>query len=437
MTANRRLVFQAKSRLSSNKLGDREVYLLRKLITLIEDSPEDTTTKVHTAVHQREGLQVALEQQPWAVNVIDNNGDTPLILATAKNQISDMEMLISAGANVHMRSPYGTSALMIAVRLGSVMSTRLLLRAKSSVEQMNLCETSSLHIASSIACPELVGLLLAAGASATCRDICGRTPLHYLAQNVKANHDDANQIVELLVVAGSDLEAQDNYGYTPIMTCLGHNSITVMKCLLDAGCSLSPSRAEALEHLNSLHLAALHSSLDMLQYLHTMDLCGIDPYQKNSWGNNPWEAFISLSKSSQWPFGLTRRPNTAEGRAFAELYQGVRDRCLRDDIFNLEQVVNGLRNRNISIARDYMGLLLAKYKSWKHEPLVSWYRAVDKRIQRLEWDLATEDVEEYLMELKEELSIQVWKIPSKYGFLFPIDQSPVIEYRSAAKGISL
>jgi hypothetical protein len=55
--------------------------------------------------------------------------------------------------------------------------------------------------------------------------------------------------------------------------------------------------------------------------------------------------------------------------------------------------------------------------------LLSRYQAVDKRIQHLEWELATEDVHEYLTELKEELDTPVWRTPSKYGYMVPPDQS--------------
>ncbi|RFN54076.1 ankyrin repeat, ph and sec7 domain containing protein secg [Fusarium flagelliforme] len=162
----------------------------------------------------------------------------------------------------------------------------------------------------------------------------------------------------------------------------------------------------------------MHASLEMLEYLGSLGLYDINPYQKDLGGNTPrdWilDAYDGLCCGA-------RTPSTAELCAFLNLCQGVKDRSLQHDINNIEQVVAGIQSRDAATAK-HLGSLLTKEESWKREDLVCWYRAVDKRIQNLEWDLATEDLSEYLTDLKEELGTPVYDIPSEYGCPFSSSQ---------------
>ncbi|RGP80484.1 ankyrin ph and sec7 domain containing secg [Fusarium longipes] len=406
--------------LLNKDLDDHKVYLLQKLTKIAGVCIEETTTSLHNAIRQGKDLQFALDEQPWAIDIADATGHSPLTLATETNQVDCMKVLISAGANPNHLLPDGSSALMIAAKSGCPESVRLLLKAKCRVDCADSYGTTALHMASRACCPQSVSFLLAAGSSATSRDNYGNTPLHDFATTREANCDKLIQVLEILIMAGADIQAKNSYGRTPIMTSVFHGNVAAMKCLFEAGGSFSMCHGPYDQ--NSLHLAARHASLDMLEYLDSLSLAEIDPYQMDTWANTSWDHFMmSLTDYHLRVPGYPKRGN-AETQAFVKLYQGVKERYLRPDIASLGQVVKGLQARDATTARQSLLPLLAKKRGETH---ASWYRAVDKRIQHLEWDLATEDVEEYLMELKEELDTPVWKIPSRHG---RIDQGPSGEF---------
>ncbi|KAF5621170.1 ankyrin repeat PH and SEC7 domain protein [Fusarium sp. NRRL 52700] len=415
----RRVGMAAAASLRNYKLDDKETYLVQKVLELCRDISEETTTKVHQAIVQCRDLQEALQEQPWAINTIDETGDSPLLLATGRNQVRSMEVLISAGADVNQQSYDGGTPLMAAVCAENVESVKMLLKSKSNVNLCNEQGATALHFASKTANPEVISLLLAAGASVKHLAAFDDTPLHWLAQSTNTNHQNIEATIEMLLMAGSDLEARNNMGNTTFLESVASNNLEVTACLVDADCSVNISDSRSL---NVLHLAARYASLGLLEYLSVLDLSGIDPYQQDSFGDTPFDEFVRTSHAvDEWELASARRPGLAEQEAFIELYQGVRDQALQNDIQNLERVLCSLQDKDITVAREYLAILVEKEKRRERENLVSWYRAVDKRIQYEEWDLATEDIEGHLLDLQEELATPVWEISSRYGYLWEFD----------------
>lgn len=411
----RRVAITAALRLRYSKLNDKQAYLIQKFLDLCRDISEVTTTKVHEAILQCADLQEALQEQPWAINTIDGAGESPLLLATQRNQIRSMEVLISAGADVNQQSYDGRSPLMVAAGEQNVESVKMLLKSKSKVDLCNDEGATALHHASMEAEPEVISLLLAAGASVKQRDAFGDTPLHWLAQSKNTNHQDIEAAIEMLLVAGSDLEARGYQGRTPFLVSIAFNKLEATRALVNAGCSTNVSNCGSQ---NVLHLAAREASLDLLRYLSILDFSGVNPYLRDSYGDTPFDDFVETSHATdEWALVGARKPGLAEQEAFVELYQDVRDQALQNDIQNLERVLGALQQQDIVVAREHLALLVKKEKRWERENLASWYRAVDKRIQHAEWDLATEDVEGHLLDLEEELATPVWEIPSKHGYL--------------------
>ncbi|KAI3587650.1 ankyrin repeat-containing domain protein, partial [Fusarium oxysporum f. sp. albedinis] len=415
----RRVAIAAANRLRNNKLNDNESYLVQKVLSLSRDISEVATTKVHEAVFQCAGLQEALQEQPWAINTIDDTGDSPLYLATRRNQVRSMEFLISGGADVNQQSYNGLTPLMVAVWQQDVESVKLLLKSKSNVNLCNEEGTTALHWASMKVNPEVTSLLLAAGASVKHRNMYGDTPLYSLAGSTNTTHQDIEAAIEMLLAAGSDLEARNNLGITPFLLSIHHNKLEFTRGLVKSDCSVHVLNDYSQ---NVLHLAARFASLELLWYLSVLDLSSINPYQEDSFGDTPFDDLVRNSHATgEWDLGDSRRPSLAEQEAFVELYQGVRDQALQNDIQNLERVLGALQEQDIAVAREHLAMLIRKEKRWERENLVSWYRALDKRIQHAEWELATEDIEGHLLDLQEELATPVWEIPSKYGYLWEFD----------------
>ncbi|KAG5754871.1 hypothetical protein H9Q70_002501 [Fusarium xylarioides] len=415
----RRVAMAAAKSLRDYKLDDKQTHLVQKVHDLCRDISEVAMTKVHEAILQGADLQEALKEQPWAINTIDDAGESPLLLATRNNQVRSMEVLISAGTDVNQQSYVGWTPLMVAVFVQNVESVKMLLKSKSNVNLCNEEGATALHWASKRANPEVIGLLLAAGASVKQQDIYGDTPLHYLADSENTSHQDIEAAVEMLLVAGSDLEARNSQGYTPFLRSILFDKLEVTRGLVTADCSVNVSNYRSQ---NGLHFAARYASLGLLHYLSDLGLSSINPYQEDSYGDTPFDDLVRISRATdEWGLEPCRRPGLAEQEAFVDLYQGIRDQALQNDVDNLKRVLGALQEQDIAVAREHLALLVEKEKRWERENLVSWYRAVDKRIQHAEWELATEDIEDHLLDLQEELTTPVWEIPSKHGYLWEFD----------------
>ncbi|KAF5673468.1 ankyrin PH SEC7 domain-containing protein [Fusarium heterosporum] len=382
-----RVTFRASNLLRDPELSDHQSYLLKIILSFARNQYEGGTTKVHDAIRRGEGLQEALKEQPWAIDTIDDTGHSPLLLATSKLQTLDMDLLLSAGVNVDQQIYDGTSALMLAAYLGDLEAVSMLLKAKGSVKVTDDEGSSSLSHAMCSGNEEVIRLLLTAGASATHKDIYTRTPLHYLRYS-SASHDSIRYIISMLLMAGADLEAKNDFGHTPILSATMQDNLTVVR--------------------------SLYAFLDTLTYLISLELSGIDPFQKVL-GATPWDLFVITNTISERYRGRIRKPNFAEQEAFVELYQSVRDRWLQQDICILEQILSAFRKKDIAEARKKLASLIEKESSWEKGDLASWYKAVDKRVQHMEWELATEDVEGYLVDVRNELDTPVWMIPSAWG----------------------
>jgi hypothetical protein len=320
--------------------------------------------------------------------------------------------LISAGANVDQQMYDGGSALMLAAHRGNPEAATVLLMAKCSVSLVDQEGLTALYHALYGGNPEVIRLLLTAGASATHRDVQDTTPLHFLGQYMKAAHNTIKPAIDMLVMAGADLEAKDDRGYTPMAYAIVGDNVGAARCLVEAGCSLSFYNFISR---NLLHFASFYALLDMLEYLCGLGLFDISPYQKDYWGFTPWDLFIYTHVADEWELQKDRKPTLAEQEAFVELFQGARDRYLQHDIFILGHILSAMRKQDVTAAREDLALLIRRETNWECHDRAAWYRAVDKRVQSMEWDLAMEDVEEFLVDMKEELDTPVWKYPSKDG----------------------
>ena len=193
----------------------RQVVLNRGLLNTVKESK-----KGEVANWLNQGAQV---------NVKDDRGRTPLMVAAYCGNEEIVELLFGYGAAVEARDGNGYTALIIAADKGKEKIVELLLGHSAAVDVKNRLGSSALMRASSNGHKDVVGALLAKGADVDSKDSQGRTPL------MNSAYYGNEEIVELLFGYGAAVDARDGKGYTALIIAADKGKEKVVELLLGYG----------------------------------------------------------------------------------------------------------------------------------------------------------------------------------------------------------
>jgi uncharacterized protein len=104
------------------------------------------------------------------LNVPDERGYTPLILAVYNGSFDAARVLIENGADVNASDPNGNTALMAAAFKGDSKMLTLMIGAHAAVNQVNLNGATALIFAATFGRVEIVKRLISAGTDPDVRD---------------------------------------------------------------------------------------------------------------------------------------------------------------------------------------------------------------------------------------------------------------------------
>ena len=240
-------------------------------------TPEPTTAKApDISIHEAAGTGniEAVKQHLAAgtdVNAKDSFGGTPLLLAGAKNQKEVVELLIAEGADVNAKDISGTTTLIYAATNGHKEIVELL--RKHGVKP------STINLAVSGGDTQGVKEFLAAGTDVNAKDDIGLTPLHVAASR---GH---KEIVELLISKGADLKEKYKDGTTPLDEAIVKKHTEIADLLRKHG---GKSGAE-----DSIHIAAKTGNIEAVKKhlaagedMNVKSVIGLTPlYCAAAWGN--------------------------------------------------------------------------------------------------------------------------------------------------------
>ncbi|KAM6519918.1 hypothetical protein FALCPG4_013493 [Fusarium falciforme] len=391
---------------------------LRLLLNLISASSDQIWCETHVcqAIQQQLDISLirqALQDEPWTVNECNALGDTPLHLALF--QLEDAtevaELLIAMGADVNRRNHQGQTPLMAAAQGGQLECIRILSRSKGALEEKDRKGYTALHWA--IICNqfEAVQLLLDSGSQAAARNLRGDTPLHFLNTNHIQDESVIQKILQLLLKhQGADIEARNHYGQSPVVVAAVNKRPSVVRLLVNEGASLHCIYNEGF---TLLHCAALLFNLQILQYLDSLNLSGIDLNHLDNSGRTPWDAFqlavfVPLRHLFFW-----RRPSFDEQQAFVSLYEGIRNRTAEQDINHLDKVLHALSRQETTTAFSLLQTIIEEKQKWS-SGLDKWYRILTRQVQEGELDAVVESIVDYIAELRELIQSSAWNLPSIY-----------------------
>ena len=168
------------------------------------------------------------------VDVTDGQGNTPLLLATARDRVEVARLLVAAGADVNRQNRLHDSAFLLAGASGHLDILRLTLAHGADLRSTNRYGGTALIPACERGHVEAVATLLKAGVDPDHVNKLGWTGL--LEAILLSDGGPRHQaIVKQLIEAGANLNLADNDGVTPLQHARQRNQTTIARMLEAAG----------------------------------------------------------------------------------------------------------------------------------------------------------------------------------------------------------
>ena len=208
-----------------------------------------------------------------ALNIAENQYDAQLIEKSAKGNIKQMKLLLTAGADVNVSDSKGNTALMAAIKSGNPEAANILLDAGANIHAQDTAGATALHHAAKEGNTSVVAILLEKNIDSSKADNTGKTALGYAVDGGHPN------VVEQLVALGSKADAADAAGNTLLMHSAGQGNTNIMSVLLKAGAAVNAvnQHGESALHMSVEHAAATRLLLDAGADINTVDNQGNTP----------------------------------------------------------------------------------------------------------------------------------------------------------------
>ncbi|KAH7479219.1 putative ankyrin repeat protein [Phytophthora ramorum] len=197
-------------------------------------------------------------------------GATPLLAAISSGHQEIVQILLTAGAELGvLKTPDRNSPLHEAAFRGDPTILQLVLSrvlerpSEESAQLINLQNqfgNTPLHNASRAGSPGCVTHLIQAGAKTSIKNVNGSTALHHACYSEQANLE----VVQLLVEAGSDVNATDEQGHSSLIVAAKTNQTEAIDFLRKHGADIT---LQNLFGENALHFAELRNNTKAIHLL--------------------------------------------------------------------------------------------------------------------------------------------------------------------------
>ncbi|RFA32820.1 ankyrin repeat domain-containing protein [Alkalilimnicola ehrlichii] len=229
-------------------------------------------------------IQVAerLIESGAAIDQVTDRDETALHLSLAQQDEAMIEWLISAGASLESRTIDGRTPLTRAVRTGTIGLVERLLAGGADPNGTEAAGETPLMLAAYEGYSDLVETLLAAAADPTMTSDQGSTALHFAAfKNSRGSDAARTEIVQRLVNAGTDINARNDIGPTPLIYSIDWQHAAVFNALIAAGADVNlASRSGSTPLLRALNT-------DNREMIDRLLAAGADPNLADSKGHTP------------------------------------------------------------------------------------------------------------------------------------------------------
>ncbi|XP_068955651.1 transient receptor potential cation channel subfamily A member 1 [Petaurus breviceps papuanus] len=271
---------------------------------------------LHLAIQSfyNEIVKVLIEHSSTDVNLIGENGNTPLMLACSKDNSEALKLLVDNGARVCKANKFGCFPVHIAAFSGSKKCIEMLLKfgegqgysREYQINFLNNKNSSPLHYAVQSGDLEMIKICLANGAQIKLEENGKCTALHFAAtqgateivklmissysgsddiiNTVDGNNEtllhrvalfDHHELAEYLISMGANINSTDFEGRSPLLLATSSASWNVVNLLLSKGADIG---IKDYFGRNFLHLTVLqpcglkHLKPEFLQMQHIKNL---------------------------------------------------------------------------------------------------------------------------------------------------------------------
>ena len=203
-------------------------------------------------------------------------GVTPFHEASAKGHLSDVTRFVQEGNDINDKDNYGDTPLHYASRYGHLSIVQYLISKGANINAKNNINNTLLRNASMYGHLPIVQYLISNGADINDKNKYGSTLLHIASQNGHL------PIVEYLISKGADKDAKTEDGYTPLNDASSVGHLPIVQYLISNGADIN---AKNNYGNTPLHNASQKGYLSVGEYLISK---GADINAKNEWdGNTP------------------------------------------------------------------------------------------------------------------------------------------------------
>lgn len=177
---------------------------LRELVKALSQEEEHTDAYGNTTLHhacwnnQGEVVKVLLEKDSDSVNKLNDDGESPLILAVKRSNLVIAELLLAAGAKTDCADINGVMPLHIAANNGDLFIGKALLTAGASINIKTTDGQTPLILATRNSKNDFTAMLIEKGADVNAVDNEQHSALYY------ASEAGFTEIVEQLLLAGAE-----------------------------------------------------------------------------------------------------------------------------------------------------------------------------------------------------------------------------------------
>lgn len=175
-----------------------------------------------------------------------------LVLAVGENHLTMVRQLIALGANVDFNSSNGVRPVVIATCRQHFEMVALLVYSGANINTPVNTGAIALHFAARLSMPILT-MILQKGGDVNARTNQRNIALHYAVEALRIDN------VRTLLDAGSDVNAANEKGRTPLLLACYFHNYPIIEMLLQRGADPNQCDINTVSPLNSLVLAPLHS----------------------------------------------------------------------------------------------------------------------------------------------------------------------------------